>query len=314
MTSPVTTRRDVAELFVKLRFLATNKQVRARHRLSMAGLSEACGKKKDWLKSATAQGRETKTIEPAVEQKLGELCGFDPAWAEWTNGTAAAFQRRMLGGARASPEELAAAALHDRIPAHLTAEELILLGKAKTGELTNPATEAKLAALSTEIGETRDVIVGFFRRLDEAEGLDEGWPAKLTRFAEDFRTLRAELKTLDPDDPDLKDQREQALAALDAGALDEAKALLRRIDVDRGGAIAKARKELVQGAEVKASLGKIALLEFSYPEAAAKCCRATKPRGAAAIGRLRPTLGSGKARRRATMVLSQRPSLFVGRS
>jgi hypothetical protein len=37
-------RHYVPDLSAKLRFLATNKDMRAKHRMSMAGLSEACGK------------------------------------------------------------------------------------------------------------------------------------------------------------------------------------------------------------------------------------------------------------------------------
>ena len=167
------------------------------------------------------------------------------------------------------PVELSGAALHGRTLVWLTPEDLTLLGKAQAGELIAPATEAKLAALSVEIGETRDVIGGVFRRLNEVDGLDEHWPEKLTRFAEDFRRLRAELKELDPKDANLKALRDHALAALEAGALDEAERLLRSIDADRDDTVAKAQKELLQAAEVKAALWQVALLKFSYATAAA---------------------------------------------
>jgi hypothetical protein len=105
--------------------------------------------------------------------------------------------------------------------------------------------------------------------LDQAEGLDEHWREKLMRFAEDFRALRAQVKALDPDDADFGVLRGRALAALDAGRLDEAKTLLRSIDTNRAVSVTTAQKALIQAAEVKAVLGRIALLEFSFLEAAA---------------------------------------------
>jgi hypothetical protein len=107
-------RRRVTELSAKVRFLATD--TRMQHRLSMVGLSEACGKPKGWLKSATATDREIKTLEPEVERQLAELCGFDPDWPEWTWGTAAAFRLRLLralaGSAMPQAESVGAVLVH----------------------------------------------------------------------------------------------------------------------------------------------------------------------------------------------------------
>jgi hypothetical protein len=91
------------------------------------------------LKTATAGGRETKSIESDVERRLAELCSFDPDWPEWTRDTAAAFQQRLLRALGILPPPVAAEpsspARQDLTSVHLTPEDLILLGKPRPANL-----------------------------------------------------------------------------------------------------------------------------------------------------------------------------------
>jgi hypothetical protein len=89
-------RRYVKDLPTKLTFLATHELVRQRHGLSIAALSKACGKSRNWLKTAKDSRRETASIDRAVEQKLGKLCRFDPNRPEWGQGTADEFRKHIL--------------------------------------------------------------------------------------------------------------------------------------------------------------------------------------------------------------------------
>ena len=126
----------------------------------------------------------------------------------------------------------------------------------------------KLKLLRGALGLTEGALEGFFRILGEEAIPPEKLAQRLTQIAEDYRKLREQIKTLDPDDPGLKALRDQALAAIDAGRLDEARDLLTRIVQARQPGIAMAQKLLIETAEAKAALGRIAVLQLRYREAA----------------------------------------------
>ena len=78
-------RRRVQNLPEKLIFLADNSVPQGKHRLSNRAFAEACGRSESWLKSAKdLKGKPRQTLDVEVEVRLAELCGFDPAWPEWT--------------------------------------------------------------------------------------------------------------------------------------------------------------------------------------------------------------------------------------
>ena len=89
-------RRRVQDLPEKLVFLADASVPRGKHRLSNRAFAEVCGRSESWLKSAKDRSRRTLSLDVDVEGKLAELCGFDAAWREWTEGSAASFQVRYL--------------------------------------------------------------------------------------------------------------------------------------------------------------------------------------------------------------------------
>jgi tetratricopeptide (TPR) repeat protein len=130
-------------------------------------------------------------------------------------------------------------------------------------------TRKKLEDLSRELHLTKEIIANFFRELSGDGDLQENWPKKLAQYAEDYRKLREQIKTLDPDDPGLKALSDQALVAIDAGRLDEAKDLLTRIDQQEDPGVIQAQKLLLKKAETKAALGRVAVLQRQYLDAAA---------------------------------------------
>ena len=286
-------RRYVTDLPEKLTFLATHPQVRPRHGLSMAALSVECGRKKGWLKSAINPDRNLLSIDTEVERKLAERCQFDRNCPEWVSGSAAAFKERWLAeeatrtdpaqpetsppitpdkqqeGARERPNVNINNINNCTITVGLTPEELDFVRVAVLAKtLLDAKTEQKLQTLSREVGETREVLESFFHRLDRGGDIAENWQQKLLHFAEDFRALRGALRALDPHDPDLRALRDQALLAADAGDIERAKALLSRIDAERKASVANAEAELVNAAEVKAALGRMALSESAHQQAA----------------------------------------------
>ena len=256
-------RRRVQDLPEKLIFLADNSVPRGKHRLSNRAFAEACGQSESWLKSAKdLKGKPTQTLDVDVEVRLADLCGFDLTWPEWAEQSAADFKDRYL--TTFAPKLSTSVGLG--IALDLAPEQIARLKRAEAAlELLDAGTRAKLEALSQEIGETRAFIARFFEQRDRAGDPAEDWRQKLLQFAEDFRKLRADLKALDPDDVDLRDLRDPALLAVDAGDIDKAKRLLSKIDAERRPAIANAEKELINAAEVKAALAQVALLEFAYP-------------------------------------------------
>ena len=108
----------------------------------------------------------------------------------------------------------------------------------------------------------------FVYPLERARGIAANCEQKMLRCTEDIGALRTALRALDPHNPDLRALRDQAFCAADAGDIERAKALLSRIDAEREPAVANAKAELIYAAEVKAVLGRVALLEFSSKQAA----------------------------------------------
>ena len=206
-------------------------------------------------KNGTAKNSPTPQIIGLISQALG----FSDEERDWV------VSGEIVPAKTGLPQPGAAGS----ITLGLTPEDVAFIRRAVSeNKQLDATTEQKLQALSREIGETREVIASFFGSLEESGGSTENWQQKLLQFGQDFRKFRAELKALDPDDADLRDLRDQALLAVDAGAIDRAKGLLSRIDMERRPAIAKAEKELINAAEVKAALAQVALLEFAYPQAA----------------------------------------------
>jgi tetratricopeptide (TPR) repeat protein len=140
----------------------------------------------------------------------------------------------------------------------------------KRPDLLSADDKEKLKLLRSALRLTEGALEGFFRILGEEDIPPEKLAQRLTQIAEDYGKLREQIKTLDPDDPGLKVSRDQALAAIDAGRLDEAKDLLARIVQVRRSGVAVAQKLLLDMAEAEAALGRIAVLQRRDLDAAAQ--------------------------------------------
>jgi tetratricopeptide (TPR) repeat protein len=130
----------------------------------------------------------------------------------------------------------------------------------------------KLVLLRTSLRVTQGALERFFRVLGEDNVPPEKLAEKLEQKAQAQQQLIQQANALNPDDPAIKVLRDQALAAIDAGRYDEAKIRLARASEADLAAIRRlqgvAEKRLLSAAEAKASLGRIALIESQYRQAA----------------------------------------------
>ena len=139
--------------------------------------------------------------------------------------------------------------------------------------------EARAAELATQLGFTREAVIGFFRILGEQEVPLEQIPTKLAEIAGRYRALIDRWSVLDPADPAAAELAARAKAAIDTGHYDEADAILSRAR-EREIAAARQAEQLaldaqqaaerrwLRAAEAEGKRGDLAMIRLRYIEAA----------------------------------------------
>jgi tetratricopeptide (TPR) repeat protein len=162
----------------------------------------------------------------------------------------------------------------------LTPEQLKELTTAAVAGATGPLLD-RFQALSSKLGVTREAAKTLLRIVGEQPDLpDEKLAEVLTKVAADYKRLKEQAATLDPDNPAAQALIAHANAAIDTGDLDQAHDLLREATQVQIAAAQEAHKlrEQAQSAEYAQMLGAarstaaegdVALTERLYEESAA---------------------------------------------
>jgi len=153
------------------------------------------------------------------------------------------------------------------ITIHTPAEQLAPLIAAATGSLERLTArqQATIGDLQRQLGVGEGAVLAFFRILGEETVPPERWAEKLAEIADRFRRLQQDVAAAPGDTPEIAGLKQQARAALDAGDLQQADDLLRRVLAEEDRAIEQRRLE---AAATAAQRGQIALTRLRYREAA----------------------------------------------
>lgn len=119
--------------------------------------------------------------------------------------------------------------------------------------------------LQAKLGVSAGALQAFFGVLGEADVPAEKQPARLVEIAEDYNRVRQQAGAAPSDPPDVARLKGEASAALDAGELARADALLAQVLAAEDAAIEQRRLE---AARTAAQMGGIALTRLRYREAA----------------------------------------------
>jgi tetratricopeptide (TPR) repeat protein len=139
--------------------------------------------------------------------------------------------------------------------------------------------EAQAAQLATQLGFTREAVIGFFGILGEQEVPLERMPTKLGEIAQRYQGLLARLQTTSSTDPEVQRLKGKARAALDAGDFARTEELLNQAKARDLAAIKQMRAvmERVQAdldarqlsaAEAAAENGNLMMTRIRYADAA----------------------------------------------
>jgi hypothetical protein len=123
----------------------------------------------------------------------------------------------------------------------------------------------KIVELSTRFGVTDGAVRTFLRTLGEAQVPIEALPETLGRIAERHKDLLAQIEQLRSASPDVQAIKDQAAAAVEAGAYDRAEALLAEAEA---AALADANRLLLEAASLRAERGNLAMTRLHYRAAA----------------------------------------------
>jgi tetratricopeptide (TPR) repeat protein len=233
------------------------------------------------LKSIDAAGRPILT--PAeIEREVDEAKNFTPPLEHLIIATTAPSDAKSLTFVRDLSERNAQLGLFKvdllawpEIKARLVKHEAVL-------ERFYPGASARLRHIEEQLRKLTDQVArekgvpakplrAILEKLGEVGVRDDEIPTRLRVAADELLGLRAHLARLRNDRPELATIREEALASIDRGELDRARAVL-----DRGREAARAlREEASRGeAELLADGAQIDRLQAAYPAAAAKYAEA----------------------------------------
>jgi tetratricopeptide (TPR) repeat protein len=139
--------------------------------------------------------------------------------------------------------------------------------------------EARAAELGTQLGFTREAVIGFFRIVGEQDVSLEQVPTKLGEIAARHRAMLDRWSVLDAGDPATAALAAEAKAAIDVGRYDEADALLLRAQeqdlaaAHRAEQLARdaeqaAERRFLRAAESEGKRGDLAMTRLRYEDAA----------------------------------------------
>ena len=139
--------------------------------------------------------------------------------------------------------------------------------------------EALAAEFATQLGFSREAVIGFFRIIGEEDVPLEAVPVKLGEIATRHRDLLDRWSVLDTSDPEIAALAEQARQAIEAGRYDDADSLLLRAREQDVAAARQAEqlaqraqgvaeRRLLRAAESEKKRGDLAMTRLRYGDAA----------------------------------------------
>ena len=125
--------------------------------------------------------------------------------------------------------------------------------------------------LAEELGVTQAALGNFFKIVDQKQVAPENLDATLREIAKSYQTLRAELSTLQTEDPAVAKLKKDATTALDQGQLHQVEALLKEArakDLEAAKHLEATREERLRSAAAStAELGFLKNTQLAYVEA-----------------------------------------------
>ncbi len=138
----------------------------------------------------------------------------------------------------------------------------------------------KHIALSQQFGVAEGVVRMFLRSLDEQEVPPDKWPEALAAIAKRYRHLRERLRAFQPDDEELRANRDQAILLFESGDFAKSASLLAQCEAAllraAQTAAATARQHRCRAADVRVARGDLSMMEVDYRLAAAHFLEAAK--------------------------------------
>lgn len=139
--------------------------------------------------------------------------------------------------------------------------------------------EARAAQFATQLGFTREAVIGFFRILGEQEVPLEQMPTKLGEIAQRYQELLARVETTKSTNPEIQQLKEQAHHALETGDFSQAEALLNQAKAHDLSAIEQMQAALermntdldarrLSAADAAAENGALMMIQIRYIDAA----------------------------------------------